>query len=203
MRVTSTHRPDNPPAWHYILTEQEAWNGVRSVPRARLLRRSLARSVAGACSPDGRLEVAGRGHVVDLRAPAPALSMNVGSVGQPRDGDWRAVVRALRSGEESPQSFRASRRVRSCDEASSQDPEGWVFPRSSRARLSHRTVNASRRHILLVNWNDRTNPSRRRRGDPPSRSCSARLVPRAVIDVTLLCSGYRGAPRLEETLDGI
>jgi diadenosine tetraphosphatase ApaH/serine/threonine PP2A family protein phosphatase len=79
--------PNDPPAWHYILTEQEAWDafgacpepvcfvGHSHVPLRVLLRR-------------GRLVVAD-GEVVEIRGEDRAL-VNVGSVGQPRDGDWRA-----------------------------------------------------------------------------------------------------------------
>jgi diadenosine tetraphosphatase ApaH/serine/threonine PP2A family protein phosphatase len=79
--------PDDPPSWHYILTEQEAWNafeaclepicfvGHSHVPLRVFLRR-------------GRLEVVDE-EVVDI-APDDRALINVGSVGQPRDGDWRA-----------------------------------------------------------------------------------------------------------------
>lgn len=79
--------PDEPAGWHYILTEQEAWNafeacaepvcfvGHSHVPLRVLMRR-------------GRLVVA-EADVVDIGPDERAL-LNVGSVGQPRDGDWRA-----------------------------------------------------------------------------------------------------------------
>ncbi|HMB69025.1 MAG TPA: metallophosphoesterase family protein [bacterium] len=79
--------PDDPAAWHYILTEQEAWNafgacdepicfvGHSHVPLRVFLR-------------GGRLEVI-EDDVVDVGLDDRAL-INVGSVGQPRDGDWRA-----------------------------------------------------------------------------------------------------------------
>jgi diadenosine tetraphosphatase ApaH/serine/threonine PP2A family protein phosphatase len=80
--------PDDPPAWHYILTEQEAWNAFEACPEPLCfvghshvpLRVLLHR---------GRLEVLD-GPVLELRPDARAL-VNVGSVGQPRDGDWRAA----------------------------------------------------------------------------------------------------------------
>lgn len=79
--------PDDPPAWHYILTEQEAWNAFEACPEPVCfvghshvpLRVMLRR---------GRLEVA-EDEVVEMRNEERAL-VNVGSVGQPRDGDWRA-----------------------------------------------------------------------------------------------------------------
>ncbi len=79
--------PDDPPAWHYILTEQEAWNafeaclepicfvGHSHVPLRVFLRK-------------GRLEVV-EDEIVDI-GPEERMLINVGSVGQPRDGDWRA-----------------------------------------------------------------------------------------------------------------
>jgi diadenosine tetraphosphatase ApaH/serine/threonine PP2A family protein phosphatase len=80
--------PDDPSAWHYILTEQEAWNAFEACPEAVCfvghshvpLRVLLHR---------GRLEVVD-GPVLELHRDARAL-VNVGSVGQPRDGDWRAA----------------------------------------------------------------------------------------------------------------
>ena len=56
------------------------------------------------------------------------------------------------------------------------------------------------RSILLVNWNDRTNPHAGG-AEIHLHEMFARLVERGH-RVTLLCSGYPGAPR-EETLDGI
>ncbi|MFN8176574.1 MAG: metallophosphoesterase family protein [bacterium] len=79
--------PDDPPAWHYILTEQEAWNAFEACPEPVCfvghshvpLRVTLRR---------GRLEVTD-GDVLELKGDDRVL-VNVGSVGQPRDGDWRA-----------------------------------------------------------------------------------------------------------------
>ncbi|MEZ5066694.1 MAG: metallophosphoesterase family protein [bacterium] len=79
--------PDEPPSWHYILTEQEAWNafgacdesvcfvGHSHVPLRVFLRK-------------GRLVVLEE-TVVEV-GPEDRALLNVGSVGQPRDGDWRA-----------------------------------------------------------------------------------------------------------------
>ncbi|GJM43513.1 MAG: metallophosphoesterase [Gemmatimonadota bacterium] len=79
--------PDDPPAWHYILTEQEAWNAFEAceepicfVGHSHVPLRVFLRG--------GRLEVIEE-EVVDIRLDDRAL-INVGSVGQPRDGDWRA-----------------------------------------------------------------------------------------------------------------
>jgi diadenosine tetraphosphatase ApaH/serine/threonine PP2A family protein phosphatase len=79
--------PDDPPAWHYILTEQEAWNAFEACPEPVCfvghshvpLRVVLRR---------GRLVVLDE-DVVELGEEERAL-LNVGSVGQPRDGDPRA-----------------------------------------------------------------------------------------------------------------
>ncbi len=79
--------PDDPPAWHYILTEQEAWNAFEACPEPVCfvghshvpLRVVLRR---------GRLVVVDE-EVVELGEEERAL-LNVGSVGQPRDGDPRA-----------------------------------------------------------------------------------------------------------------
>jgi glycosyltransferase involved in cell wall biosynthesis len=60
-------------------------------------------------------------------------------------------------------------------------------------------VNASRR-VLLVNWNDRTNPHAGG-AEIHLHEAFGRLASRGH-HVTLLCSGYPGAPT-EETLDGI
>jgi len=80
--------PDDPPAWHYILTEQEAWNAFQACPEpvcfvghSHVPLRVLLNG--------GRLEVLD-GPVLQLRPGVRAL-VNVGSVGQPRDGDWRAA----------------------------------------------------------------------------------------------------------------
>jgi diadenosine tetraphosphatase ApaH/serine/threonine PP2A family protein phosphatase len=79
--------PDEPPAWHYILTEQEAWNAFEACPEpvcfvghSHVPLRVFLRN--------GRLEVLEE-TVVDVVGEDRAL-LNVGSVGQPRDGDWRA-----------------------------------------------------------------------------------------------------------------
>lgn len=79
--------PDEPAAWHYILTEQEAWNAFEAcaepicfVGHSHVALRVLMRR--------GRLVVA-ESEVVDVDPEERAL-LNVGSVGQPRDGDWRA-----------------------------------------------------------------------------------------------------------------
>ena len=79
--------PDDPPAWHYILTEQEAWNAFEAceepicfVGHSHVPLRVFLRG--------GRLEVVEE-DVVDVQLDDRAL-INVGSVGQPRDGDWRA-----------------------------------------------------------------------------------------------------------------
>jgi len=79
--------PDDPPAWHYILTEQEAWNAFEACPEpvcfvghSHVPLRVLLRG--------GRLLVA-EPDVLEIGAEERAL-LNVGSVGQPRDGDWRA-----------------------------------------------------------------------------------------------------------------
>jgi diadenosine tetraphosphatase ApaH/serine/threonine PP2A family protein phosphatase len=79
--------PDDPPAWHYILTEQEAWNAFEAcaeplcfVGHSHVPLRVILNG--------GRLEVV-ESPVLELREDTRAL-VNVGSVGQPRDGDWRA-----------------------------------------------------------------------------------------------------------------
>jgi diadenosine tetraphosphatase ApaH/serine/threonine PP2A family protein phosphatase len=80
--------PDHPPEWHYILTEQEAWNAFEACPESICfvghshvpLRVVLRR---------GRLVVVD-GDVVEVGEEERAL-LNVGSVGQPRDGDPRAA----------------------------------------------------------------------------------------------------------------
>jgi diadenosine tetraphosphatase ApaH/serine/threonine PP2A family protein phosphatase len=79
--------PDDPPAWHYILTEQEAWNAFEAcaepvcfVGHSHVPLRVFLRN--------GRLEVL-EDLVVEVVGEDRAL-LNVGSVGQPRDGDWRA-----------------------------------------------------------------------------------------------------------------
>jgi diadenosine tetraphosphatase ApaH/serine/threonine PP2A family protein phosphatase len=79
--------PADPHAWHYILTEQEAWDAFEACPEpicfvghSHVPLRVLLR--------DGRLEVH-QGDVLMVREEMRAL-INVGSVGQPRDGDWRA-----------------------------------------------------------------------------------------------------------------
>jgi diadenosine tetraphosphatase ApaH/serine/threonine PP2A family protein phosphatase len=79
--------PDDPPAWHYILTEQEAWNAFEACPEpicfvghSHVPLRVLLKG--------GRLEVHD-GDVLQVDDEVRAL-VNVGSVGQPRDGDWRA-----------------------------------------------------------------------------------------------------------------
>ena len=79
--------PVDPPAWHYILTEQEAWNAFEACPEplcfvghSHVPLRVLLRN--------GRLEVLDD-EVVEFTDDLRAL-VNVGSVGQPRDGDWRA-----------------------------------------------------------------------------------------------------------------
>jgi diadenosine tetraphosphatase ApaH/serine/threonine PP2A family protein phosphatase len=79
--------PDDPPAWHYILTEQEAWNAFEACPESvcfvghsHVALRVLLRR--------GRLVVMEE-DVVQVAGDDRAL-LNVGSVGQPRDGDWRA-----------------------------------------------------------------------------------------------------------------
>jgi diadenosine tetraphosphatase ApaH/serine/threonine PP2A family protein phosphatase len=79
--------PDDPPAWHYILTEQEAWNAFEACPEnvcfvghSHVPLRVVLR--------DGRLVVL-TDEVLAVREEERAL-INVGSVGQPRDGDWRA-----------------------------------------------------------------------------------------------------------------
>jgi len=79
--------PDDPPAWHYILTEQEAWNAFEAcsepvcfVGHSHVPLRVFLRN--------GRLEVQ-EDAVVEVVGEDRAL-LNVGSVGQPRDSDWRA-----------------------------------------------------------------------------------------------------------------
>jgi len=79
--------PDDPPSWHYIQTEQEAWSAFEACPEpvcfvghSHVPFRVLLRG--------GRLEVV-ESAIVQLGHDDRAL-VNVGSVGQPRDGDWRA-----------------------------------------------------------------------------------------------------------------
>ncbi len=79
--------PHDPPSWKYILTEQEAWDAFEAcsedfcfVGHSHVPLRVLLKG--------GRLEVWNE-PVVELGPEERAL-INVGSVGQPRDGDWRA-----------------------------------------------------------------------------------------------------------------
>jgi diadenosine tetraphosphatase ApaH/serine/threonine PP2A family protein phosphatase len=79
--------PSDPPAWRYILTEQEAWNAFEACPEdlcfvghSHVPLRVVLRG--------GRLVVL-EDSVIELRED-DRLLVNVGSVGQPRDGDWRA-----------------------------------------------------------------------------------------------------------------
>jgi diadenosine tetraphosphatase ApaH/serine/threonine PP2A family protein phosphatase len=79
--------PDDPPAWHYILTEQEAWNAFEACPEpvcfvghSHVPLRVMLRN--------GRLVVLHE-ETLEVGEEERAL-VNVGSVGQPRDGDWRA-----------------------------------------------------------------------------------------------------------------
>jgi len=80
--------PDDPPAWHYILTEQEAWNAfgaceesVCFVGHSHVPLRVVLNG--------GRLQLV-ESPVLEMNGDMRAL-VNVGSVGQPRDGDWRAA----------------------------------------------------------------------------------------------------------------
>lgn len=80
--------PDDPPSWHYILTEQEAWNAFEACPEdvcfvghSHVPLRVLLRAGRLVVLPDESLT---------LQEEDRAL-FNVGSVGQPRDGDWRAA----------------------------------------------------------------------------------------------------------------
>jgi diadenosine tetraphosphatase ApaH/serine/threonine PP2A family protein phosphatase len=80
--------PDDPPAWHYILTEQEAWKAFEAcsedvcfIGHSHVPLRVLLRA--------GRLVVL-QDENLTLEEEDRAL-FNVGSVGQPRDGDWRAA----------------------------------------------------------------------------------------------------------------
>jgi diadenosine tetraphosphatase ApaH/serine/threonine PP2A family protein phosphatase len=79
--------PDDPPAWHYILTEQEAWNAFAAceervcfVGHSHVPLRVVLKGERLIVEADEALRVQD-----DDRA-----LINVGSVGQPRDGDWRA-----------------------------------------------------------------------------------------------------------------
>lgn len=79
--------PVEPSAWHYILTEQEAWNAFEACPEPVCFV-GHSHVPLRVLIVDGRLEVAGE-EVVRIGEDDRAL-INVGSVGQPRDGDWRA-----------------------------------------------------------------------------------------------------------------
>ena len=79
--------PDDPPAWHYILTEQEAWNAFEACPE-RICFVGHSHVPLRVVLRGGRLEVVDD-LTLDVRSDVRAL-VNVGSVGQPRDGDWRA-----------------------------------------------------------------------------------------------------------------
>jgi diadenosine tetraphosphatase ApaH/serine/threonine PP2A family protein phosphatase len=79
--------PDDPPSWHYILTEQEAWSAFEACPEpvcfvghSHVPLRVMLRA--------GRLVVLDE-DTLQVGEEERAL-INVGSVGQPRDGDWRA-----------------------------------------------------------------------------------------------------------------
>ncbi len=108
--------PDDPPSWHYILTEQEAWNAFEACPEpvcfvghSHVPLRVFLRK--------GRLVVLDE-DVVELEGDDRAL-VNVGSVGQPRDGDWRAsyalydpVLRAVTARRVEYDIDEASRKIR-------------------------------------------------------------------------------------------
>lgn len=79
--------PDDPPAWHYILTEQEAWNAFEACPETVCFVGHSHVPLRVALR-DGRLVVL-PDEILAVREDERAL-INVGSVGQPRDGDWRA-----------------------------------------------------------------------------------------------------------------
>lgn len=79
--------PDEPEAWHYVQTEEEAWASLEACPEpfcfighSHVPFRVLVRG--------GRLSAL-ESPVLELKPDDRAL-VNVGSVGQPRDGDWRA-----------------------------------------------------------------------------------------------------------------
>jgi diadenosine tetraphosphatase ApaH/serine/threonine PP2A family protein phosphatase len=79
--------PNDPAAWHYILTEQEAWDAFAACPEpicfvghSHVPLKVLLRN--------GRLELHDD-EILALEDEVRCL-VNVGSVGQPRDGDARA-----------------------------------------------------------------------------------------------------------------
>jgi len=79
--------PDEPQAWHYVQTEEEAWASLEAcaepicfIGHSHVPFRVLVRG--------GRLEAL-ESPVVEMK-PDDRVLVNVGSVGQPRDGDWRA-----------------------------------------------------------------------------------------------------------------
>jgi diadenosine tetraphosphatase ApaH/serine/threonine PP2A family protein phosphatase len=80
--------PHDPCAWHYILTEQEAWDAFASFEE-RICFVGHSHVPLRVLLQGGRLVVE-ESEVLDLAADDRAL-VNVGSVGQPRDGDWRAA----------------------------------------------------------------------------------------------------------------
>ncbi|MBZ0266549.1 metallophosphatase family protein [bacterium] len=79
--------PDEPEAWHYVQTEEEAWISLEACPEpicfighSHVPFRVLVRG--------GRMQALDTS-VLELK-PDDRVLVNVGSVGQPRDGDWRA-----------------------------------------------------------------------------------------------------------------
>ena len=79
--------PHDPYAWHYILTEQEAWDAFEAFPE-KLCFVGHSHVPLRVLLKAGRLVVEDA-EVLELADDDRAL-INVGSVGQPRDGDWRA-----------------------------------------------------------------------------------------------------------------
>ncbi len=79
--------PHDPPAWHYILTEQEAWDAFEACPEDICFvghsHVPLRVFLSG-----GRLTVE-EADAIEV-GPGDRALINVGSVGQPRDGDWRS-----------------------------------------------------------------------------------------------------------------
>ena len=79
--------PVDPAAWHYILTEQEAWDAFEACPEP-ICFIGHSHVPLRVLLVNGRLEVAGD-ESIRVADETRAL-VNVGSVGQPRDGNWRA-----------------------------------------------------------------------------------------------------------------
>jgi diadenosine tetraphosphatase ApaH/serine/threonine PP2A family protein phosphatase len=80
--------PYDPPGWHYILNHEEAWDALGACPES-ICFVGHSHVPARVVLRSGRLEVL-TDTVIELGPDERAL-INVGSIGQPRDGDRRAA----------------------------------------------------------------------------------------------------------------